>query len=467
MSINFSGSQLTGGITILTSGGTGAAPEAPSTSPALTPTFGTPTSTADGFTVQVSNYDAAYTWAVSTTAGSATISNAGLVTVTGLTAEQSATVTVTTTRTGYASGTATSTGSAEAASSGPTKFMVGTPYRDDGSVSDAGSAYIYNLDGTGEVQLTASDSDTSAYFGSSVAMYDTKVAVAAPGDNFQVGAVYVYNTNGTGEVKITAGDGSNGDGFGRSIAMSNTQIIVGATGDDDLGTQSGSAFIYDLDGTNEVQLTASDGATQSYFGMRVAMCATKVAVGAHYADSSKGAVYVYNLDGTSELKIVSSDLATGDQFGECIAMSDTKLAVGSPGDDSVGANNTGSVYVYNLNGTGEVKITASDSAATDMFGIAVAMSDTKIVVGSLRHNSTKGAVYVYNTDGTGEVKITASDAATGDQFGGAVAILGDKIIVGASGKGSVYTYNLDGTGQQQFTDPDGLGEQFGKSVAFL
>jgi len=86
---------------------------------AFTPKLAAPASTAGGFTVQVSNYDAAYTWAVTTTAGSATISNAGLVTVTGLTPEQSATVTVTTTRTGYANGTVTATGSASAAATAP------------------------------------------------------------------------------------------------------------------------------------------------------------------------------------------------------------------------------------------------------------------------------------------------------------------------------------------------------------
>jgi len=84
----------------------------------LTPTFSTPSSTADGFTVQVSNYDGAYTWAVTTTAGSATISNSGLVTVTGLTSGQSATVTVTTSRTGYDNGSAQINGSAIADSDG-------------------------------------------------------------------------------------------------------------------------------------------------------------------------------------------------------------------------------------------------------------------------------------------------------------------------------------------------------------
>ena len=64
----------------------------------LDPQFETPSSTADGFTVQVSNYDANFTWSVNTTAGSATISGTGLITVTGLTTEAGATVTVSTSK---------------------------------------------------------------------------------------------------------------------------------------------------------------------------------------------------------------------------------------------------------------------------------------------------------------------------------------------------------------------------------
>jgi hypothetical protein len=77
----------------------------------LAATFGTPTSTANGFTVQISNYDAAFTWAGTATAsGSVSISNTGLVTVTGVAPSTSSTVTITTSRTSYPSATATVSG---------------------------------------------------------------------------------------------------------------------------------------------------------------------------------------------------------------------------------------------------------------------------------------------------------------------------------------------------------------------
>ena len=66
--------------------------------------------------MQVGNHDDDYAWAVTTSAGSVTINGSGLITVTGLTPEQSATLTVTTARTGYTGGTANITGSAESES---------------------------------------------------------------------------------------------------------------------------------------------------------------------------------------------------------------------------------------------------------------------------------------------------------------------------------------------------------------
>ena len=74
---------------------------------ALTPAFGTPTGTVDGFTVQINNYDAAYTWAgTASESGTVVVSGSGLVTVTGVPPATNSTATITTTRTGYVEGTA-------------------------------------------------------------------------------------------------------------------------------------------------------------------------------------------------------------------------------------------------------------------------------------------------------------------------------------------------------------------------
>ena len=356
---------------------------------------------------------------------------------------------------------------------GPSKFVVGAWMKNN----NAGAAYIYNSDGTGEVKLTASDGAGNDRFGRSVAVSDTKIIVGAPYDDDSgstSGSVYVYNTDGTGEQKILASDGASGDSFGWSVAMSDSKIVVGARGDDN-PTDSGSAYVYNTDGTGELKITASDAAQSDDFGTSVAVTDTHIVVGAPRDDdagSSSGSAYIYNLDGTGEVKITASDGARDDYFGQSVAISGTKVIVGAWGNDDAGSS-SGSAYVYNLDGTGEQKITASDAAQSDQFGTSVAISDTKIVVAASGDGGNKGAVYVYNTDGTGEQKITASDGADGDRFGSSVAIQGDKIIVGArfdddagSWSGSAYIYNLDGTGEVKITASDGAADdRFGESVA--
>jgi hypothetical protein len=81
-------------------------------------TFGSNTSTSDGFTGSVSNRDSAYTYSFAASSGTVTAGTASGVsypfTVTGLSAGSSSTVTVTSSRTDYFNGTGSTTGSATA-----------------------------------------------------------------------------------------------------------------------------------------------------------------------------------------------------------------------------------------------------------------------------------------------------------------------------------------------------------------
>jgi hypothetical protein len=63
----------------------------------------------------VTNYDTAFTYAVTSSAGQASINSTGLITVTGLRPDQSVTVTMTTSRTGYDTTTASVTGRSQVA----------------------------------------------------------------------------------------------------------------------------------------------------------------------------------------------------------------------------------------------------------------------------------------------------------------------------------------------------------------
>ena len=144
-------------------------------SAALTPTFGTPTPTADGFTVQISNYSNSYTWAGTATAsGSVSISGTGLVTVTGVAPATSSTATITTTRTGYVDGSSDVTATSANGSALTPTFGTPTPTADGFTVqiSNYSNSYTWagiatasgsvSISGTGLVTVTGVAPATSS-----------------------------------------------------------------------------------------------------------------------------------------------------------------------------------------------------------------------------------------------------------------------------------------------------------------
>jgi hypothetical protein len=159
---------------------------------ANTPTFGTSNATTDGFTVQITNYDANFTYGGTATAGGiVAISNTGLVTVTGVAANTSSTATITTTQTNYASGSAQVT----ATSLPATPLVVGTP-----PASSSG----------GSSTVTLYDPVTGA---------ETGTAIPFPGFSGPI-KVVSGDFNNDGVADIIAGAGFGG---GPAIAILNSQ----------------------------------------------------------------------------------------------------------------------------------------------------------------------------------------------------------------------------------------------------
>lgn len=92
---------------------------------AVTPEFGTPIATANGFTVQISNYDARYLWdGTATASGEVQVDRTGLVMVTGVKPGTSSTATITTAKSGCASGSAQVTATSLAAPGAPTSVSA-------------------------------------------------------------------------------------------------------------------------------------------------------------------------------------------------------------------------------------------------------------------------------------------------------------------------------------------------------
>ena len=149
--------------------------------------------------------------------------------------------------------------------------------------------------------------------------------------------------------------------------------------------------------------------------------------------------------------LLASDGATGDLFGVSSSISGSIGLVGAVYDD-IGANtDQGSAYVFrSLNTatgtlTQNVKLTASDGAANDQFGISASQSGSIGLVGAWRDDIgfvDQGSAYVFRSLDTAtgtitqNVKLTASDGAGSDWFGSSVGLDGDQFVIGAYGKNS-------------------------------
>jgi hypothetical protein len=253
----------------------------------------------------------------------------------------------------------------------------------------------------------------------------------------------------TQQAKLTASDAAAVDLFGNSVAISVRTIVVGSQRDDDAGADSGSAYVFVRSGTNwsqQAKLTASDAAAGDEFGVSVAISGETIVVGAP-SDSDagpfSGSAYVFVRNGMSwsqQAKLTASDAAAGDEFGISVTISGRTVVVGSRSDDDAGFN-SGSAYVFVRGGVSwrqQAKLVASDAAAVDRFGTSVAISGRTVVIGSPEDDDTaginQGSVYVFVWSGTSwnqQAKLMASDAAAVDRFGTSVAISGETVAVGA------------------------------------
>ncbi|KAL7483837.1 hypothetical protein ACHAWX_000189, partial [Stephanocyclus meneghinianus] len=389
-------------------------------------------------------------------------------------------------------------------------------YLDDDNGGSSGSAYIFELNESAgfwnqKVKLTAADGAGSDYFGYSVSISDNAVVVGAYFDDDKgsnSGSAYVFELNEITGVwnqtaKLTAPDGSSSDNFGNSVGISGNIAVVGAYFDDDKGSNSGSAYIFDLsEGTcawNQiVKLTAADGSADDYFGRSVSISGNVAVVGAFYDDTKgndSGSAYIFELNviagvWNQKAKLVAADGAGGDYFGSSVAISGNVVVVGAYLDDDKGSN-SGAAYIFELNEiTGiwnqKAKLTAADGAASDYFGYSVGISGNVVVVGAFLDDdkgTDSGSAYIFELNKiTGiwnqTAKLTAADGATMNYFGYSVSISGNVVVVGAhldddmgSNSGSAYMFELNkSTGvwnqKAKLTASDGAPhDYFGYSVS--
>ena len=340
-----------------------------------------------------------------------------------------------------------------------------------GNLSKTGAIYVFTKPSDGdwtstitETKLTATGGAADDLFGASVALYGASTIVAgAPGDqnsiggtNVSTGTAYVFARDSNGDwsqkAKLTASNAGADDLFGNSVAVDDDTIAVGAYGKDGNSlTDSGLVYVFVKSGgaawattTETVRLRASDRAANDNFGRSVAVDTDTIVVGASGdqntvggTEASTGSAYVFtkpntgwaNSGGTETAKLTASDGADSDQFGRSVAVDGDTIVVGAHQNDDDGAD-SGSIYVFikPTNGwtgiTGTVKLTASNAATGDRFGIALALDGDTALVAAPRNDANDddadtgndvldaGSAYVIGTSGWAKIP----DAAAGNRY---------------------------------------------------
>jgi hypothetical protein len=319
--------------------------------------------------------------------------------------------------------------------------------------------------------------------------------------------------------KLLPSDGAGGvpygDLFGYSIAVSGDTIVVGARYESPGGSvHQGAAYVFVKPArgwsstlTESAKLTNSDGAAGDQMGFWVSIAGSTIVVGAPLApvgpDVDRGAAYVFlrpttGWSGslTENAKLTASDGAFLDLFADSVSISsDTNTIVAGARLPTVGGHPyQGAAYVFVKPGGGwsghlteNAKLTASDGATEDQFGLASATTGDLVVVGAPFAGATKGAAYVFVKPSGGwaghlteNAKLNSSDGGV-DALGWAVTILGDTVFAGGPEatvganqyQGAVYAYTKPVGGwsgtlseNARLTAPDGASlDELGVSLA--
>ncbi len=279
--------------------------------------------------------------------------------------------------------------------------LIGAPH-DFRRGSSSGSAYLFDVTTGNQIaKLTASDAAAGDLFGVSVAISGNTALVGAlvganGGLNSDSGSAYLFDvTTGNQIAKLTASDVTLNDRFGRSVAISGNTALVGAPHPFEEGISFGSAYLFDITTGNQIaKLTASDAALDDQFGWSVAISGNMALVGAFRNDdegSNSGSAYLFDVTtGNQIAKLTASDALAGDFFGASVAINGNTALVGAPGSSS------GSAYLFDVaTGNQITKITASDASTSDFFGISVAISGNAALVGAF--GGFFGSAYLYTT----------------------------------------------------------------------
>ncbi len=341
--------------------------------------------------------------------------------------------------------------------------LIGCPLQGNGNHPATGAGYLYHRSDRGgwyEVATLAPQfASRDSLFGWSVAL-DSKHALIGTCANTTEAAncptAYLFQEDERGNwhecEKLLIEDSVAQEVFDVSVAMDSDTALIGRVWRDVEEDRScGAAYLFQENSQGEWQQIAKfsadvdEASNFGNFGTAVALSGQRALIGAPTEDTTangSGGAYIMQEESRGVwrqvARLCAQDAAGGDSFGICVALDGDTAVVGACGSDSAGCN-SGAAYVFRFRGHRKwvqvAKITASDAAAWDCFGCAVAIDGEIVVVGSPGNNDGAGAAYVFQLDQNAGVKqiakYTPNEGTAQARFARSIALSGKTLLAGA------------------------------------
>lgn len=337
--------------------------------------------------------------------------------------------------------------------------LIGAPGA-DGAMSDSssGAAYVFVRDDSGiwveQAELTAEVPVPSELFGRHVAISKNTALVGGFVDsrNGSVNPVHVFTRDALGNWSETANlvpaFATNVETLEYAVAIDGDTALIGVSRDTVDGVRTGSAYLFTRNDTgvwsDSTRITASDAVAEEGFGRSVSLDGDIALIGAtgnHVNGPYSGAAYVFrrNSNGawSEQAKLTPSDGAEDDEFGIAVDVDDGTAVIGAHRDET----NSGSAYVFtSVNGRWQeqAKLVDTEGSSFAFFGRSVAIDRDVVLVGAARKYippfAQTGAVLVFTRAADGlwneQSKLVAGDSYANARFGFSVGFDGQTALVG-------------------------------------
>lgn len=232
--------------------------------------------------------------------------------------------------------------------------LVGAP-SDDTGARNTGAAYLFDVPSGGLLRtLQMPGLQDSGFFGSSVSIFGDMALIGAPGSDTgadSAGSAYLFDMTTGGLLRTFHNPFPGfGDGFGDAVSLSDNVAMVGAPQDDNGAANTGSAYLFDVTTGGLLHaLTDPTPEATGLFGMSVAVSGNMALVGSIIDDGAgtdSGSAYVFDVMTGDLLQTLNHPAPeAGDRFGAAVAVSGN-VAVVSATQDDAGAADSGAAFLF-------------------------------------------------------------------------------------------------------------------------